>query len=150
MTRNPLAYNLRFDPNRLRRTVLSMAYSGGTVHIGCAFSIIEIVAVLYRDFLRYPNNDPDDPWRAYLVLSKGHGVMAQYACLPEHGFLSDQQIANYFADGSELKGLSDSRVSGLEVTSRFARAWAVCGRGTCHRGKAEGNRPESLCHHRRR
>lgn len=108
---------LRFCPRRLRRTVLDMAYSGGTVHIGCAFSIIEIVAVLYRDFMRYPDNDPNSALRDYLVLSKGHGVMAQYACMYEQGFLSAQQIAEYFADGSDLKGLSDSRVAGLEVTS---------------------------------
>lgn len=117
MTSEPIAYNRRFAPSRLRRTVLGMAYSGSTVHIGCAFSIIEIVAVLYRDYLRYPNDDPNDIGRDYLVLSKGHGVMAQYACLHEKGFLTDQQVADYFADGSELKGLSDSRISGLEVTS---------------------------------
>lgn len=41
----------RFDPRQLRRTVLQMAFSGGTVHIGCAFSLIEIMAVLYRGHL---------------------------------------------------------------------------------------------------
>jgi transketolase len=117
MTNQPISNVVRFCPRRLRRTVLDMAYSGGTVHIGCAFSIIELVAVLYRDFMRYPDNDPNSAFRDYLVLSKGHGVMAQYACMYEQGFLSSQQIAEYFADGSDLKGLSDSRVAGLEVTS---------------------------------
>lgn len=107
----------RFDPVRLRRTVLEMAYAGSTVHIGCAFSIIELVAVLYRHHLRYPGNDPRAQGRDYLVLSKGHGVMAQYACMRELGWLDDSHIDGYFADGSELKGLSDSRVAGLEVTS---------------------------------
>ncbi len=107
----------RFTPARLRRTVLEMAYAGSTVHIGCAFSIIELVAVLYRNHLSYPGNDPRAEGRDYLVLSKGHGVMAQYACMHELGWLSDSHIKNYFADGSELKGLSDSRIAGLEVTS---------------------------------
>jgi transketolase len=107
----------RFAPARLRRTVLEMAYAGATVHIGCAFSIIELVSVLYRNHLRYPENDPRAEGRDYLVLSKGHGVMAQYACMHELGWLSDSHIKNYFADGSELKGLSDSRIAGLEVTS---------------------------------
>jgi transketolase len=106
-----------FNVNRLRRTVLRMAYAGSTVHVGCAFSIVEILAVLYRDHLRYPNNDPDAALRDYLVLSKGHGVMAQYACMHELGWLDDDTVNNYFADGSTLKGLSDSRVAGLEVTS---------------------------------
>ncbi len=107
----------RFDTKTLRKTVLDMAYAGSTVHIGCAFSIIELLAVLYRHHLRYPGNDPLAVGRDYLVLSKGHGVMAQYACMRELGWLSDAAFSGYFSDGSDLKGLSDSRVPGLEVTS---------------------------------
>ena len=106
-----------FDARMLRTTVLSMAYAGSSVHIGCAFSIIELLAVLYRNFLRYPGNDPRAPNRDYLVLSKGHGVMAQYACMRELGWLKEEAFSSYFSDGSNLKGLSDSHVPGLEVTS---------------------------------
>lgn len=107
----------KFAPARMRRTVLEMAYAGSTVHIACAFSIIELVTVLYRDHLRYPGNDPRAEGRDFLVLSKGHGVMAQYACMRELGWLQDAHVQGYFKDGSDLKGLSDSRVPGLEVTS---------------------------------
>ena len=106
-----------FDTKALRKTVLDMAYAGSTVHIGCAFSIIELLAVLYRNHLRYPGNDPLAAGRDYLVLSKGHGVMAQYACMRELGWLKDEAFSHYFSDGSDLKGLSDSRIPGLEVTS---------------------------------
>lgn len=109
--------DMRFAPARMRRTVLDMAYAGSTVHIGCAFSIIELMTVLYRSHLRYPSNDPHSKNRDYLILSKGHGVMAQYACMYEMGWLNDSHIQGYFKDGSELKGLSDSRIPGLEVTS---------------------------------
>lgn len=105
------------DAKALRKTVLDMAYAGSTVHIGCAFSIIELLAVLYRNHLRYPGNLPRAAGRDFLVLSKGHGVMAQYACMRELGWLDDEAFSGYFADGSDLKGLSDSRVPGLEVTS---------------------------------
>lgn len=110
-------HNARFNPARMRQTVLEMAYSGSTVHIACAFSIIEILTVLYRNHLRYPDNNPRAEGRDYLVLSKGHGVMAQYACMRELGWITDQHVSEYFKDGSELKGLSDSRFPGLEVTS---------------------------------
>lgn len=116
-TANSLDVNQRFHAARMRRTVLEMAYAGSTVHIGCAFSIIELVTVLYRNHLRYPGNDPRAEGRDFLVLSKGHGVMAQYACMRELSWLDDSHIQGYFKDGSELKGLSDSRVPGLEVTS---------------------------------
>lgn len=109
--------NPDFDCSLLRKTILEMAYAGSAVHIGCAFSLVEILAVLYRNHLRYPQNQPDAAGRDYLVLSKGHGVMAQYACMRELGWLSERDIAGYFSDGSKLKGLSDSRIDGLEVTS---------------------------------
>jgi transketolase len=112
---NTIAPN--FKANNLRKTVLDMAYAGSTVHIGCAFSIIELLAVLYRNHLRYPDNDPLAIGRDYFVLSKGHGVMAQYACMRELGWLKDDAFSGYFSDGSDLKGLSDSRIPGLEVTS---------------------------------
>jgi transketolase len=114
---NTLTPDRLFHPARLRATVLDMAYCGSTVHIACAFSIVELLAVLYRSHLRYPGQDARAAMRDYLVLSKGHGVMAQYACMRELGWLGDADIQGYFSDGSTLKGLSDSRVPGLEVTS---------------------------------
>jgi transketolase len=94
-----------------------MAYAGSTVHIACAFSIIEILAVLYRSHLRLGRSGPASPDRDYLVLSKGHGVMAQYACLRELGWLTERDVQNYFGNGTRLKGLSDAHVPGLEVSS---------------------------------
>ncbi len=106
-----------FNANSLRRTVLEMAFAGSTVHVACAFSLTEILAVLYRNHLRYPDNNPDSALRDYMVLSKGHGVMAQYACLHEKGWLPKSALETYYSDGSKLKGLSDAHVTGCEVTS---------------------------------
>ncbi len=105
-----------FSSQNLRKTILDMAHSGATVHIPCAFSIVEMCGVIYGEYLNIGNN-PDDCDRDYFVLSKGHGVMAVYACLKELGFLSEQDIKDYFKDGTKLKGLSDCHVPGLEATS---------------------------------
>jgi transketolase len=114
MTAKP---NQRFDPVTLRRTVIEMAYAGSTGHIAPAFSIIEILAVLYRSHLNLGDGSPKSPGRDYLILSKGHGIMAQYACMHELGWLSSEDIARYFSDGTTLKGLSDAHVPGVETTS---------------------------------
>ena len=106
-----------FDPRILRRLVVDMASAGNAVHLGCAFSITEIIASLYGKQMRYAPETPDDPLRDYLVLSKGHGVMAQYAALYQLGWLNRADIDNYFHDGSRLKGLSDAHVPGCEVTA---------------------------------
>jgi len=50
---------MKFAANQLRQTVLRMAFAGSTVHIGCAFSIIEILAVLYRSYLNLGNGQPE-------------------------------------------------------------------------------------------
>lgn len=132
-----------FDAKALRKTVLDMAYAGSTVHIGCAFSIIELLAVLYRNHLRYPGNEPLAEGRDYFVLSKGHGVMAQYACMRELGWLSDEAISSYFADGSDLKGLSDSRIPGLEVTSGSLGHGFSVGVGMAMGAKLRGTRQKT-------
>ena len=114
---------MEFDPKTLRKTVLEMAYAGSTVHIGCAFSIIELLSILYKNHLRYPQNNPLDKNRDYFILSKGHGVMAQYSCMRELGWLCDDDFSNYFSDGSALKGLADSQVaSGLHHLVRLCVA----------------------------
>lgn len=107
----------KFNANHIRRVILDMAYSGATVHIGCAFSIVELLAVLYRKHLRIDPANPASPSRDYVVLSKGHGVMAQYACLHELGWLTDDDMARYFKDGTRLKGLADVHVPGVEATA---------------------------------
>ena len=108
---------MKFDSKKLRKTILEMAYAGSSVHIGCAFSIIELLSVLYSKYIRYPENNPSDNFRDYFLLSKGHGIMAQYACMRELGWLCDDDFSNYFSNGTDLKGLSDSRINGVEVTS---------------------------------
>lgn len=108
---------MAYNPMDVRSRILEMAYAGATVHIACAFSIVEIISTLYREFLRYPNNDPTDSTRDYLVLSKGHGVMAQYACMIEKNWLEKKDLDSYFSDGSKLTGLADSRIPGIESTT---------------------------------
>jgi transketolase len=105
-----------FDAAGVRRTVLDMALAGRSAHIGCAFSIVELLAVLYRNHLRFDPAHPRAETRDYLVLSKGHGVMALYACLHEIGWLSDEHIKHYLADGTILRGLADAHVPGVEAT----------------------------------
>ena len=94
-----------------------MAYAGSAGHIASAFSIIEILAVLYRSHLNLGDGRLESPGRDYLILSKGHGIMAQYACMHELGWLTSQDLGRYFSDGSVLKGLSDAHVPGVETTS---------------------------------
>jgi len=106
-----------FRPATLRRHVLHMAQSGNSQHIGCAFSLIEIVSVLHSAVMRYDASAPGVPGFDQLILSKGHGVMALYAVHRELGWIRQSDLDHYFADGSLLHGLCEARIPGLEVCS---------------------------------
>tara|TARA_R110002049_G_scaffold90599_1_gene226878 strand:- start:120 stop:911 length:792 start_codon:yes stop_codon:yes gene_type:complete len=104
------------NPSNLRKTILRMAFNANSVHIGCAFSIVEIVHALYSNFINIDKLKNQSRDRDYLCLSKGHGVMAVYANLYEIGLIAEDEIENYFSDGSSLTGLADSHVPGIEVS----------------------------------
>ena len=70
----------------LRRLIFRAIEHGGRGHIGPALSLVEIIRVLYDDFVRH---DPAKPaWRERdrFILSKGHGCLALYAVLADKGF----------------------------------------------------------------
>ena len=50
-------------------------------HLASAFSVIEILRVLYDDILQFDANDSYWPDRDRCILSKGHGCMAIYVLL---------------------------------------------------------------------
>lgn len=133
-----------FESSQIRKTILDMALAGSTVHIGCAFSIVELLAVLYRNHLRFEKSNPHSPNRDYMVLSKGHGVMAQYACLNEIGWLTHDEIAQYFGNGTRLKGLADVHIPGIEATAGSLGHGLSVGVGLALAAKM--NRTDQICY----
>ena len=98
-----------FSPDNLRKLILRMAKAGNSVHVACAFSLVEIVSSLFSTVLQDSENR--------LILSKGHGVMALYAAHYELGTLKDEDLYRYFSDGSALHGLCESHIEPFEVSS---------------------------------
>lgn len=105
------------DPRHLRQQIIRMAKAGNSVHIACAFSLVEIVSALYSNFLDLKKIESHSPDCNRLILSKGHGVMAMYAAHYLLGHLSDSSLDQYFSDGSLLHGLCEAKVNGFEVSS---------------------------------
>jgi transketolase len=101
----------------IRKRILEMSFAGQSVHVPSAFSVVEIVRVLHDKHLTYPDNNPDSMDRDFFVLSKGHGVMALYPILESRGWISKNDVNNYFQDGTHLPGLSEASVPGCEVNT---------------------------------
>jgi transketolase len=115
---NSYQHSANFTPQNLRKRILDLAISGNTGHIGCAFSLVEILSTLYeKELIKFNPNNPEDPKRDRLVLSKGHGAMAIYACLLEIGFLNEDDVKDYFNPGSRLFGLVEETTPGIEVNA---------------------------------
>lgn len=106
----------KLDPLKLRRAIVDMAWAGGSVHIACAFSLVEVASVLLGEVMNL-GRGADDPSRDRILLSKGHGVMALYAAYAELGWLERKHLEKYFSDGSLLHGLAEARVPLLEVSA---------------------------------
>jgi transketolase len=105
------------QPQTLRRHIIEMAFAGQTVHSPCALSIVELLAAIYGGWLRYDPRDPKAASRDRLVLSKGHGVMALYACFREIGWMSAEDLRRYNQAGTLFHGLAECHVPGIETST---------------------------------
>ena len=111
---------------KLRRDVLEMIGIGCAGHLGGSFSLAETMAVLYFHKLRLDKNNPKDPNRDRLLLSKGHAVLIQYACLCELGFFSREEFAKTKTLDGLLQGHPDLTIPGIEaVTGSLGQGLSV-------------------------
>lgn len=131
---------------RYRRKILDMSQRVSALHIGGAFSCIEILDVIYNELA-----DRDDT----VILSKGHAGIAQYVILNDRLRLSDGMLEGYCTAGGDLgvhptlgnPGISCSTGSlghglgmavGMAIAERIkgsgAKIWCVLSDGECMEG----------------
>lgn len=90
----------------IRLSALEMAYRSGKngSHLGGGLSPVEIFACLYGHVLRIDPQDPSNPSRDKLVVSKGHCVLSYYSVLRLMGFLTKEQTDSFETNGSYFHG----------------------------------------------
>ncbi|MDC0276871.1 transketolase [bacterium] len=102
----------------IRIHTLRMTSQGGSSHVSAAFSIADILAVLYDRILRVKPLAPKWPERDRFILSKGHAGAAVYATLAECGFFPLEKLDTHYQDGSDLSGhVSHKRIPGVELST---------------------------------
>ncbi len=103
---------------KIRRDVLHMTSTGGSSHVGAAFSIADIMAVLYAQALRHDPAQPAWPERDRFILSKGHAGAAVYATLAEVGYFPTEELKKHYQDGSVFSGhVSHKGIPGVELST---------------------------------
>ena len=140
----------------IRREIVDLVYTGKDGHIPSALSIVDMVSTLYRHYLKVDPANPDWEERDYFILSKGHGCVALYTVLAEHGFLTKEDLAGFCRKGGILGEHPDlNKVPGVEASTgslghgfpfamgialglRLAKkpnnVFVVMGDGECHEG----------------
>lgn len=102
----------------LRKTIVEMVATSKRGHLGSAFSLIEILRVLYDDILRFDPTRPDWCERDRFILSKGHGCLALYAILADKGFFSPDELIRFCGFDSILGGHPEKeKVPGVEAST---------------------------------
>jgi transketolase len=102
----------------LRRQIVRMLEKGGRGHVGSAFSLVEILRVLYDEVLRYDASNPRWPGRDRFILSKGHGCLALYVLLAEKGFFPEAELWKFCKSDGILGGHPEAgKVPGVEAST---------------------------------
>lgn len=87
----------------MKLKALEMALGAGSKgsHIGGAFSAMEILAALYNTAKVSAIKDDS---RDRIIVSKGHCVLALYTVLWQHGFMTEDDLRTFDADGTDFYG----------------------------------------------
>ncbi len=96
--------NLRIIANRVRRRDLQAVFEAGAGHIGGELSVTDLLTALYFKIMSVDPENPLDPKRDRLVLSKGHTALALYVVLSEKGFIPKEEISTFLRPHSRLNG----------------------------------------------
>ena len=118
MQKNALAISLDQRSIYLRKMAVKTLESGKRAHLGSAMSIMELIRVLYDDFLNYDKTDPRDPNRDRFILSKGHGCLALYVVLADKGFFDEKELLTFCQKDSILGGHPEyGKIPGVEAST---------------------------------
>jgi transketolase len=102
----------------LRNLAIDALEGGKRGHIGSTMSLVEIFRVLYDDILIYDPNNPKYQLRDRLILSKGHGCIAQYIMLADKKFFPSEDLKTFCKFNSILGGHPElGHVPGIEAST---------------------------------
>jgi transketolase len=153
----------------IRNKTIELSCKTGAGHLAPALSTVEILTVLFRDFLNFNQANPRDETRDRFILSKGHGCYAYYVILNKLGLIPDRELENFYTDQSTLTGCLSMNLDymieastgslghGLPIAVGMAMSFKIQGKANrvvCMVGDGEmqeGSNFEALqfaCHHK--
>lgn len=102
----------------VRKEVVRLTDIAGSGHYGSAFSIAEMLAVLYYRLLNVRPDEPEWPERDRFLLGKGHAAIGLFPILADRGFFDSEILDTYTRLGSPLGDHPDmKKVPGADFSS---------------------------------
>lgn len=104
--------------NKMKRAIVTAATNAGEGHITSAFSILDILWVLYDQVLKIDPQNPGTFDRDRFILSKGHAALGLYAVLAEKGFFPYSDLETFGNFNSSFGGHPDrNKIPGVEAST---------------------------------
>ena len=101
----------------LRITGLKMVETAHSGHIGGAFSMAELMAVLYFEKMNIRPGQPDWEDRDRFVLSKGHCTVSLYPTLALRGYFDVSLLDTFRQADGHLSGHAEMHVPGVDMST---------------------------------
>lgn len=109
---------LLMDLANYRKKMFLTAYPLKTAHLASAFSIAEIMYVLYKKVLKYDKNNLSWKDRDRFILSKGHASLAQYVIMQDVGIISKEKLDSFCKPGKSIGGeINPDDCEGIETAT---------------------------------
>ena len=86
-------------------------------HVGSAFSLVEMLRVLYDEVLKFDSKNPKWFDRDRFILSKGQGCLALYVMLADKGFIPESELWKFCKSDGILGGHPEHKVPGVEAST---------------------------------
>lgn len=103
---------------QVRKDIVREIGTFGVGHIGGSLSIVEILAVLYKNYMSIDPSNPKRLGRDRLVISKGHAGPALYAVLANLGFFKKSWLETLNLPGTNLPSHCDmNKTPGIDMTT---------------------------------
>ena len=102
---------------KVRMGGIEGTYNAKSGHPGGSLSISDTLTYLYFNKMNVDSNDPENPERDRLVLSKGHTAPALYSVLAQKGYFSEEELKSLRHIGALLQGHPCIHTPGVDMSS---------------------------------
>lgn len=147
---------LKDKARQARKDIVDITGWSGGAHIGGGLSVVDILIILYYQYLNLNPQQPDWPDRDRLILSKGHAGVAYAPVLARKGYFDFDLLKSFnkfkspfgmHLDGAKVKGVDVSTGSlghglpigvglalGARVQNKDWKTYCILGDGECNEG----------------